>query len=192
LVDRVVVSTEDAEIAEAARRYGAEVPFMRPAGLARDDSPKWPVFQHAIEQLERAPGAGRIDVLADLDCGTPLASATDVDAAIEQLLDSGADVVTTAYQAERNPYFNMVEMHDGWARIVKAPGRSVTRRQDAPPVYSLSPAVFAIRRDFVLQASHWSEGRVGLVVLPRERAIDIDHELDFQFVEFLLMKGSEL
>src|SRR5437588_503832 len=66
ILERVVVSTDDAEIAEVARYYGAEVPFMRPEHLAQDASPKWPVFQHLVQGLEQMSGR-RVDVLVDLD-----------------------------------------------------------------------------------------------------------------------------
>lgn len=184
-IDRVVVSTDDQEIADVAKQYGAEVPFMRPRELARDDSPKWPVFQHLITILERQ-SLERIDILADLDTGTPLRAVEDIERSIEILIASQADVVTTAYEAERNPYFNMVEWQGEYVKLVKSAGRIITRRQDAPKVLSLSPAVFAIRRDFLLISSHWSQGKVKIHQLPRERAIDIDHELDFLFVEHLM------
>jgi len=188
-VDRVVVSTDDLEIARIAQEYGAEVPFMRPPELARDDSPKWPVFQHLIQALQEEAGS-RIEVLVDLDVGTPLRAIEDIQGAIDALVSSDADVVVTAYEAERNPYFNMVEGQGEYVQLVKSAGRTVARRQDAPKVFSLTPAVFAMRRDFVLSASHWSEGKVKIFLVPRERAIDIDHELDFLFVEYLMTKES--
>ena len=184
-----MVSTDDPEIARIAQEYGAEVPFMRPPELARDDSPKWPVFQHLIQALEEEDGS-RIEVLTDLDIGTPLRAVEDIQGAIDALVSSDADVVVTAYEAERNPYFNMVEGPGEYVQLVKSAGRTVTRRQDAPKVFSLTPAVFAMRRDFVLSASHWSQGKVKIFVVPRERAIDIDHELDFLFVEYLMTKES--
>ena len=182
VVDRVIVSTDDTEIAQLAREYGAEIPFMRPADLARDDSAKWPVFQHLISTVE-AQEDSHIEVLADLDVGSPLRSVQDIRGAIETLLASDADVVITGYPAERNPYFNMVEERGEYVQLVKSAGKTIGRRQDAPEVYSLSPAVFAMRRDFVMKAQHWSEGRVKIFTIPRERAIDIDCEIDFQFAE---------
>ena len=184
--DRVVVSTDDPEIAKVAKEYGAEVPFMRPPELARDNSPKWPVFQHMINALEEEGAI--VDVLADLDTGTPLRSEVDIRLAVDTLLSSEADVVITAYEAERNPYFNMVETRGEYACLVKSAGRRITSRQNAPVVFSLSPAVFAMKRGIILGASHWSDGKVKIVEIPRQRAIDIDHEIDFEFVEFLMEK----
>jgi len=182
---RVVVSTDDPEIAAVAREFGAEAPFLRPAELARDDSPKWPVFRHLIESLEKMYGL-KIDILADLDTGTPLRNYSDIQGSVNALTESDADVVITAYSAERNPYFNMVEQDGDYVKIVKSAGGVITRRQDAPAVYSLTPSVFAMRRDFIMRSSHWSEGRVKIYEVPRERAIDIDSNFDFLLVEFLM------
>jgi CMP-N,N'-diacetyllegionaminic acid synthase len=185
-LDRVVVSTDDEEMAEVARQHGAEVPFLRPAALAQDDTPKWPVFRHLVESWEQGTGE-TVDVLVDLDTGVPLRQPADVDGCVRQILAREADVVVTAYEAERNPYFNMVEIDgDGYARISKPTSEPITRRQAAPAVYSLSPSVFAIRRSALWAYEHWSESRFEVSVIPRERALDIDTELDFQFVRFLL------
>ena len=183
--DRVVVSTDDLGIADVASQYGAEVPFLRPAELARDDSPKWPVFQHLIKEIETRDCC-HIDILADLDTGTPLRTHDDILEAVGVLMSSNADVVITAYEADRNPYFNMVEWHGEYVKIVKSVDRTITRRQDAPRVFSLTPSVFAMRRDFIMKSSHWSEGRVKIVKVPRERAIDIDSDFDFRLIEFLI------
>jgi CMP-N,N'-diacetyllegionaminic acid synthase len=184
---RVVVSTDDHAIAGTAKEYGAEVPFIRPAHLALDDTSKWPVFQHLVEAFEHATGE-RVDVLVDLDAGVPLRKPSDIDGCVNQLLSGTADIVATAYEADRNPYFNMVELKaDGLAKIVKSPEVPIVCRQAAPPVYSLSPAVYAIRRDTLWKYSHWSEARFQIYRLPRERAIDIDSELDFRLVEFLML-----
>ncbi|MGH7718038.1 MAG: hypothetical protein ACREON_04240, partial [Gemmatimonadaceae bacterium] len=164
---------------------GAEVPFRRPAELAQDTSPKWPVFQHLVGTLERREGS-RVEVLADLDVAAPLRAPEDITRCVEKLHATEADVVITAYEPERNPYFNMVEYDGEFARVVSRSRSPITRRQDAPRVYSLSPAVFAMKRDFLMRAGHWSEGRVHVVEVPRERGLDIDSELDLAFAEFLL------
>jgi CMP-N,N'-diacetyllegionaminic acid synthase len=187
VLQRIVVSTDDPEIAEVARQHGAEVPFIRPSHLAQDDTSKWAVFQHLVEALENADGE-HVDVLVDLDAGVPLRNPSDIDGSVNQLLSGTADIVATAYEADRNPYFNMVELKaDGFVQIVKSPQAPIVYRQAAPPVYSLSPAVYAIRRDTLWKYSHWSEARLQIYRLPRERAIDIDSELDFRLAEFLML-----
>jgi len=187
VLKRTVLSTDDEEIATVAAKWGLEVPFMRPAHLAQDDSSKWMVFRHLVSTLEEADKQ-RIDVLVDLDTGVPMRTPRDIQDCVEMLLSTDAGVVSTAYEAERNPYFNMVEMQGDLAKIVKQPNTPIVARQAAPKVFSLSPAVFAIKRDVLWQVEHWSQARLKIVVMPRARAIDIDTEVDYELVDHLMTK----
>lgn len=185
-LDELVVSTDDVEIARVAESLGARVPFLRPEALAQDDSSKWDVFRHLVDTWERVTQR-TVDVLVDLDTGVPLREPDDIEQCLALLHGSGADVVVTACEPERNPYFNMVEQTpDGTVRVVKPLDRPVTNRQAAPAVFSLSPAVFAIRADALRRFTHWSQARMRVHVVPRERAVDIDTPFDFQLVEFLM------
>jgi N-acylneuraminate cytidylyltransferase len=113
-----------------------------------------------------------------------------VDACIQTLLESDADLVITVKPAERNPYFNMVMLNvEGYARLVIPPEGKIHRRQDAPRVYDMTTVAYAARPDFVLNASSMFEGKVKAVVVPAERALDIDTELDFKVAEFLLSQS---
>jgi CMP-N,N'-diacetyllegionaminic acid synthase len=188
-LDALAVSTDDAEIARVALQWGAPAALPRPAELARDDSSKG-VFRHLVEAWERSDGR-RVDVLVDLDVGVPMRTPADIDACVRELVSTDVEVVATAYPAERNPYFNMVEsLADGSVRIVAGRDRPVTRRQDAPVVHALSPAVWAVRRDALWRHEHWSRARMRVHLVPRERAIDIDTELDLRMVEFLMSTQS--
>ena len=187
IFDRVVASTDDPEMAKVAADYGAEVPFLRPAELARDSTNKWDVFRHLVTELEAR--GDRVGVIADLDTGAALRTVGDIQAAVERLATTGADVCVTAYEADHNPYYNMVELDPaGLARVCISPDRPIANRQQAPAVYSLSPAIFAIRRDALWRHDHWSQCEMALSVIPRERALDIDTELDFTLVELLFAR----
>jgi len=191
LIDRVIVSTDDQEIANIARQYGAEVPFMRPSELAQDDSPEWLTWQHAIRTLEQMEGLPKMQVFVCVSPTSPLRSVEDVDACIQTLVESDADLVITVRQAERSPYFNMVVLDSaGYARLAIPPGGPIHRRQDAPPVYDMTTVAYAARPQFVLEASSMFEGTIKAVLVPSERALDIDTELDFQFAEFLLARTA--
>ncbi len=188
ILQRVLVSTDEKEIAKVAERYGAEVPFMRPEYLATDCSSKWLVFRHLVKTFEQIEKA-RIEILVDLDTGVPLRRPGDIVACVNRLVNSRIDLVVTAYEAERNPYFNMVELNEtGYAHISKTPHKPIINRQNAPRVYSLSPGVYAIRRKTLWEYEHWSKSRFQIHVIPRERAIDIDSDLDFRFAEYLLKR----
>jgi CMP-N,N'-diacetyllegionaminic acid synthase len=190
IFDRVVASTDDADMARVAAEFGAEVPFMRPAELAQDHTNKWQVFRHLVRELE-ARGSRRVGVVADLDTGAALRTVADIRAAVERLVTTGADVCVTAYEADHNPWYNMVQLDaDGLARVCIRPEVPIANRQQAPAVYNLSPAIFAIRRDALWQHEHWSQCKMTLSIIPRERAVDIDTEFDFRLVESLLERRS--
>ena len=187
LINRVIVSTDDAEIANVSQQYGAEIPFMRPQALACDNSPEWLAWQHAIRTLEVAKGEPKMDMFVCIPPTSPLRAVEDVDACIWTLLESDADLVITVKPAERNPYYNMVVLDGaGYARIVIPSDQTVHQRQAAPLVYDMTTVAYAARPEFVLSADSMFEGKVKAVVVPTERALDIDTELDFKFAEFLL------
>jgi N-acylneuraminate cytidylyltransferase/CMP-N,N'-diacetyllegionaminic acid synthase len=187
LINDLIISTDSEQIGEVAKQYGAKVPFMRPADLASDAASKWPVFIHAVEEYEKTTGS-TVDYLVDLDVTVPLKAVEDIDGAIRKALGNPAvDVVITGYEPERNPYFNMMEVgEDGFAQIVKKTEKPIVRRQDAPEVYSLTPAAFVIKKSALYNYEHWSKARCMIHKMPRERAIDIDTEIDFKIVEFLM------
>lgn len=183
--ERVIVSTDSPEIADVALQYGAEVPFLRPTNLSTADSPKLPVLLHMVSWLEDK--GEKIDTIIDLDPTSPLRDVNDIHACV-LLLDEQTDLVITGYESDKNPYFNMVENHtDGYAGLVCKPTQEVFGRQHAPKVYAMNASIYVWRRS-ALSASLWSAPRVRLHQMPRERSIDIDHPLDFDFVELIMKK----
>ncbi len=189
----IVVSTDSEAIAEVARAYGIRWIFMRPDELATDTASKWHVFRHVVEQYEKETDL-QVDYMADLDVTVPLKTREDISGAVDfALKNEDADVIITAYPPERNPYFNMMEIQaDGFATLVKKTATPIVRRQDAPKVLSLTPAVYMLKKEALYQFDHWSNARCKLFEIPRERAIDIDTEIDFSFVEFLLHAQQKL
>ena len=185
-IDRVVVSTEDEEIAEIARQWGAEVPFRRPAELAADNSPEWLAWRHAIQTLEAEPGARPIDLFVTLPPTSPLRAVEDVEATIAKVRDESFDIAITVRNAARSPYYNMVKLAgDGAANLVIPPDQTLHRRQDAPKVYDITTVAYATRPAFVMNQASLFAGRVGAVVVPEERALDIDTPLDLRIGEAL-------
>lgn len=186
---RVVVNTDDPEMAEVGRRAGAEVPFMRPPELATDSASKWNVFRDIVTRL--AASGERFDIVADLDTGAVLRHRDDIEATVGQLVAADAEVCVTAYEATHNPYYNLVEVDAaGCARVSKPPASPVVNRQAAPPAFCLSPATFAIATGALFERDHWSQCRMALHVIPRERALDIDTPLDFALVELLFGRAA--
>ncbi len=189
LVDRVIVSTDDEQIAEMAKAAGGDAPFLRPKELAADDTPKIATIRHAVEWVDTHYDFSP-DIVVDIDIGVPTREPEDIARCVRRIWDGGFDAALTVYESERNPYFNMVELSGDRATLViqpDGPDRGITARQQAPRVFSASPSVFAWRRDS-LWITHLFEGNWGAVVVPRERAVDIDSELDFELASLLITK----
>lgn len=188
-VDKVIVSTDSEEIASIAKTYGADVPFIRPEELATDDSSEWLAWQHALEFLREK---GEMpDIFLSVPATSPLREPSDLNACVEKLSSKNLDVVITASEATRNPYFNMIRIDDnGAVALAVRPTYPIVRRQDAPQFYDMATVAYAVRSQFILKHHGLFDGQVGCVVVPSERAIDIDTELDFKVAE-LLMREKE-
>ncbi|GAB3414991.1 acylneuraminate cytidylyltransferase family protein [Massilia agilis] len=188
LFNAVVVSSDSAGILEAARQHGADLLIDRPAELATDTAAKLPAIRHAAEAAERALGM-RFDTYVDLDATSPLRSAEDIRNAVELLEASGAGNVITAMPARRSPYFNLVEVaQDGSVALSKRPAVAFARRQDAPPCYDMNASIYVWRRPVLFGTDTIFNPDTRLYVMPEERSIDIDSELDFEFVQFLMKR----
>ncbi len=160
---------------------------MRPPELATATAAKLPVVEHLVAQVEQAGAV--VDTIVDLDPTSPLRAVADIDACLA-LLDKMTDIVITGYEAEKNPYFNMVERRsDGTVGLVKAAPGAVVSRQMAPVVYAMNASVYVWHRS-TLAMGLWG-GRTRIHVMPRERSIDIDTEIDFQLVEILMKSRNE-
>jgi CMP-N,N'-diacetyllegionaminic acid synthase len=187
-IDRVIVSTDDAAIADAGRTAGAEVPFERPASLATDTAGTIDVVLHAMEWVREQEGAP-YDIVVLLHATTPLRSVEDIDAAVD-LLGEDADSVVSVTEAYRNPYFNMVEAAaDGSIHLVK-PGQFLTR-QSAPVVYDLNSSIYVWWWDSLVRSRSVFGERTLPYVMPRERSVDIDEEMDFILADALLAREAE-
>jgi N-acylneuraminate cytidylyltransferase len=184
-IDKVFVSTDSKEIAEIARVAGAIVPFIRPSELATDTSPEWHSWQHFINFL--ADKDGKVpEVFLSLPPTSPLRSTIDVENCLQEFKKGRADFVVGITPSERNPYFNMVKKgEDNQVNLVIQQGEKYSRRQDTPEIFDLTTVCYVGKPSIILTKNSIFEGKVAGVEIPRERAIDIDTELDFQIAEFL-------
>jgi len=186
LFDAIAVSSDSESLLSLAASFGATCLVQRPHALATDTAPKLPAIRHCLEQSERQL-AVRFDVIVDLDATSPLRIPDDIRAVVALLEKTPSANVITGAPARRSPYFNLVERSgDGTVALSKTPAQPILRRQDAPQCFDMNASIYA----------WWTEGlRAGggvfmpttqLYVMPEERSLDIDSELDFQLVEFLL------
>jgi CMP-N,N'-diacetyllegionaminic acid synthase len=185
LFDAIAVSSDSEDILALARQYGADVLVRRPAELATDTAAKLPVIRHAVEQVEQERGV-RYDILVDLDATSPLRSAADIVAAVALLDEAAAGNVLTAMPARRSPYFNMIELGaDGKVALAKQLATPVVRRQDAPQCFDMNASIYVWRRAVLFEAASLFNDGTRLYVMPEERSIDIDSELDLKLVELI-------
>ena len=186
-IDRVIISTDSEDIAEVAQKYGAEVPFIRPAELARDNSPEWLAWRHALTYLLETNGK-LPEVMLSLPATAPLRLPIDIENCLDKYLEGDVDMVITVTDAHRSPYFNMVKSNDdGTVGLVIPPPSAIARRQDAPRVFDMTTVAYVVSPEFVMNHNSVFEGRVRAVHVPVGRAIDIDTLLDFQIAESLLL-----
>ncbi|TRZ52420.1 acylneuraminate cytidylyltransferase family protein [bacterium] len=186
-IDRVIVSTETEEIAQISLEYGAEVPFIRPMELAGDSSSTVDVLLHAIKWLENVDRYA-FDILLLLHTTTPLRSVEDINRCIALMVEEKADNVFSVTEAHRNPYFNMVEEgSDGFVRLVKE-GCYLTR-QSAPKVYDMNASIYVWWKNVLKEGKKIFLKKTKAYVMPKERSIDIDDDLDFRIAELLRTKG---
>jgi CMP-N-acetylneuraminic acid synthetase len=185
-IERVIVSTDSDEIAAVARQYGAEVPFVRPSGLAQDDSPEWLAWRHALNYLRETTGS-LPESMVSVPTTAPLRLAEDIENCLNEYEKGYADIVITVTDAHRSPFFNMVKQNvDGTVGLVCSPRLAITHRQSAPEVYDMATVCYVANTEFVMTHNAIFEGRVKAVKVPTERAIDIDSLLDFQIAESIL------
>jgi CMP-N-acetylneuraminic acid synthetase len=181
-VDRVFVSTDDARIAAVAAEFGAEV-IDRPEALATDTASEWMAWRHAINHV-LAQGL-HFDVFLSLPATSPLRNAQDVGNCLDAL-QADIDVVITVTPSARSPYFNMISTDSAGLAHVVIDIAQFKRRQDAPPVYDITTVAYVARPEFILTHEHLFEGRVCPVMVPKERAVDIDDAYDFKLAQALL------
>jgi CMP-N,N'-diacetyllegionaminic acid synthase len=186
LFDCIAVSSDSDLILAAAKAWGADHLIKRPDELATDQAAKLPVIRHCVAEVERITGAS-FDVLVDLDATSPLRTPGDIVECVRLLEERGVANVITGAPARRSPYFNLVEVDDaGVARLSKKLDRPVVRRQDAPQCYDMNASVYVWTRASLFGAPTVFNSDTALHVMPEERSIDIDSELDFRFVEFIM------
>lgn len=188
-IDRVLVSTDSYEIADVAHKYGAEVPFMRPKELAKDDSPEWLVWRHALNWMKEKEGFLPSRFLC-VPTTAPLRIPVDIENGLDRYEQGDCDMVISVTRAHRNPYFNMVQIKENNQVDLVIPRQAtIVRRQEAPVVYDMTTVFYIARPQFILTHENMFEGRVSAIQVPLERAIDIDTLFDFKIAECLLQNS---
>lgn len=186
LVDRVIVSTDDVEIAEVAKKIGAEIPFIRPDRLATDLAKSVPVVQHAVRFLKKNHDYHPA-IVALLQPTNPFLSGEDIDEAIKILIKSKADSCVSVSPVSERPEWmytikrgRLAPHNDSW-NVVK-------RSQDLPKVFRLNGALYVVKTEALMNQNTLNAPRGAALIMPRERSIDIDNLIDFKIAEALMKK----
>ena len=183
-IDRVIISTDDEEIAKIAVEFGAELPFMRPAELASDTAMAVDNYIYTIDRLEKEGGKS-IDAFVVLQPTSPLRIASDIDGAIELFQKKDADSVIS-YTKEAHP----VSWHkylDEEGRFVDIMEASINNRQNNRVSYYPNGAVYVFRTSIIRERKYYTKESYAYI-MPRTRSVDIDFIEDFEYAEFLLSR----
>jgi CMP-N,N'-diacetyllegionaminic acid synthase len=182
-IDQLIVSSEDTEIINVARQWGCEVPFTRPAELARDETPGIEPVIHALTVL---PGYNYVVLL---QATSPFRSIEDIDGCIEQCISQDAAACVAITEPDKSPYWMYtLEATNHMKPLISNLGNNV-RRQDLPQVFSLNGAVYVAKVSELLQSRSFIMSETVGYRMPKERSLDIDTEQDFRICE-ILMRGS--
>jgi len=192
LLYRTIVSTDDAEIAAVAREYGAEVPFVRPADLAGDKVPTLPVLQHAVNFIE-AQDEIKLDWVLLLQPTAPLRALEDIEGSLSAADQNKCDSVISVVQVFAEHPILMKRIENDQLLPYCVEEKEGTRRQDyQPPAFMRNGAIYLTRRDVLMdQGTIWGQV-IRPYVMPPERSVSIDSELEVKLVELIMQQRTEV
>ena len=186
LLDRVILSSEDEEIMETARRHGLDVPFKRPPELARDDTPGIAPVLHALDALPE-----RYDYVVLLQPTSPLRTGADISAALALCLEKNAPACVSVSAPHHAPWW-MFRLDENRRMHSLFPKDALpARRQDMPEVYALNGAIYVAEVNWLRKSKAFLTPETVAYVMPRERSLDIDTELDFVMAEALVGNSNK-
>lgn len=185
-IDRVIISTDDEEIARVAVQYGAELPFMRPAELASDTALAVDNYIYTIGKLEQESGT-IIDAFVVLQPTSPLRIAEDIDGAVELFEKKKADSVIS-YTQEAHP-ISWHKYLDEEGHFIDILDANIKNRQDNRVSYFPNGAVYVFRTSMIRERKYYTEKSYAYI-MPRSRSVDIDFIEDFEYAEFLLRRNK--
>lgn len=182
-IDKLIVSTEDREIAEISKKYGAEIPFLRPSELALDSTPGIDPILHAIKWFKNRNC--NFDYVMCLQCTSPFRTYFQIDESIENLFEKDADSIVSVCESETVPYW-MKKIENGKLKDFLDEDVFYARRQDVPKVYRLNGAIYMAKTQTFLNIKNWYTENTIPYVMDEKSSVDIDNMLDFEFAEFLM------
>ena len=188
-IDKTVVSTDDREIVEVAKKYGAEVPFIRPPELASDTASSIDVIFHAIDWLKEHQDY-QAEYILLLQPTSPLRTVEDIEGAIQTLKDKDTQAVVSVCETDHHPWWSNTLPEDGNMKHFIRTKRRNKRRQDLPVFYRLNGAIYLADTDYLYEHNGFLGPNTFAYKMPKSRSVDIDFEVDFKLAG-LLMEGQK-
>jgi len=184
IFSHVIVSTEDHEIATISKKFGAEVPFLRPKKLATSRAGAIDAIIHAIKKLQSL--RYDFDIIANLDCTCPFIRKKDIAGSVKLLRKTNSNAVFAVYRQHLNPYFNMAELNSqNFLEVSKSIGERPKRRQDAPIVYQINGLhVFKVKE--LVKYKKLFIPKILAYEIPMETGIMIDTEFEFKIADYII------
>lgn len=189
-ISRIVVSTDDPAVAQAASVWGAEVPFIRPAELGADTTPMLPVMQHAVRTLEER--GSRYDLICLLQPTSPMRTPDDIDTCIGLLQDTGADTVISVLPVpeKHNPHWVFEPDGAGGLRLSTGEATPIPRRQELPPAYHREGSIYVVRRDVLMNRNTLYGTKIVGYVMDAARSVNIDEPADWDAAVSLMARSQ--
>jgi N-acylneuraminate cytidylyltransferase len=182
-IDRTIISTDDFAIADAARQCGGDIPFMRPANLAQDDTPGIAPVLHVLSELTT-----KYDLVVLLQPTSPLRTVEDIDGCIEQHQLTKSKSCVSVAEPDKSPYW-MYQINDEKC-LDPLFDSKFDRRQDMPKVYALNGAVYVAECEWLKSTKSFLSDETSAYVMSKEHSLDIDTELDLRICTFLLTEAN--
>jgi CMP-N,N'-diacetyllegionaminic acid synthase len=179
-IDRLILSSNDDEIVQVARRWGCDVPFVRGEDLATDEATTVDVV---LDSLRRCPGYDWVVVLQPT---SPLRTSGDIDSCLLECLDQDASVGVSVCEATVSPYWMFSRDGQGQLQTLLPMPQGATRRQDLPRTYQLNGALYVAKCGWLQANPKFITPKTYAYVMPQQRSIDIDDEVDFRLAELML------
>jgi len=180
-IDRLIISTDSKEIADVAKQYNCEVPFMRPPELATDDANSDEVILHALDKL-----GDKYDIVMVLQPTSPLRESKDIDQALELMQKNNISAVVSVCSSKKPLHWHFTLESDGKLKQIYKDKIFYTNRQELPITYSPNGALYIAKTDYFRSKKTFYTSSTFAYLMPPERSVDIDSQIDFFTAEAII------
>jgi len=189
-LDRIVASTDDEKIAEISKKYGAEVPFIRPKKLAEDNAKGIDVVLHVIDWFRENDKRKQYDLIMLLQPTSPLRTKEDIDKTIEYLFFKEAKAIVSVCEVDHHPLWANTLPEDGCMKNFIRQEIINKNRQELPVFYRLNGAIYLAYCNYIKQCKSFIGKETFAYIMPKERSVDIDDEIDFELAQILMKNNT--